>query len=34
VSRATITIRAAAREVRDSARLVARAVLTPDAVPR
>jgi transcriptional regulator of nitric oxide reductase len=34
VSRATITIRAAAREVRDSARMVARAVLTPDAVGR
>ena len=34
VSRATITIRAAAREVRDSARTVARAVLTPDAVGR
>ena len=34
VSRATITIRAAAREVRDSARMVARAVLTPDAVAR
>jgi transcriptional regulator of nitric oxide reductase len=34
VSRATITIRAAAREVRDSARMVARAVLTPSAVPR
>ncbi len=31
VSRATITIRAAAREVRDSARMVARAVLTPGA---
>jgi transcriptional regulator of nitric oxide reductase len=34
VSRATITIRAAAREVRDSARMVARAVLTPGAVGR
>ena len=34
VSRATITIRAAAREVRDSARMVARAVLTPAAVGR
>jgi NosR/NirI family nitrous oxide reductase transcriptional regulator len=34
VSRATITIRAAAREVRDSARLVARAVLSPSAVGR
>ena len=34
VSRATITIRAAAREVRDSARMVARAVLSRSAVPR
>lgn len=34
VSRATITIRAAAREIRDSARLVARAVLSPAAVGR
>jgi NosR/NirI family transcriptional regulator, nitrous oxide reductase regulator len=34
VSRATITIRAAAREVRDSARMVARAVLDPATVPR
>jgi NosR/NirI family nitrous oxide reductase transcriptional regulator len=34
VSRATITIRSAAREVRDSARMVARAVLTPGAVGR
>jgi transcriptional regulator of nitric oxide reductase len=34
VSRATITIRAAAREVRDSARMVARAVLNPADVPR
>jgi transcriptional regulator of nitric oxide reductase len=34
VSRATITIRAAAREVRDSARMVARAVLSPAAVGR
>jgi transcriptional regulator of nitric oxide reductase len=32
VSRATITIRAAAREVRDSARMVARAVLAPAAI--
>jgi transcriptional regulator of nitric oxide reductase len=32
VSRATITIRAAAREVRDSARMVARAVLSPAAI--
>ena len=32
VSRATITIRAAAREIRDSARMVARAVLSPSAV--
>ena len=32
VSRATITVRAAAREIRESARMVARAVLTPDAV--
>ena len=29
VSRATITVRAAAREIRESARMVARAVLTP-----
>jgi hypothetical protein len=34
VSRATITVRAAAREIRDSARLVARAVLPPAAVGR
>ena len=34
VSRATITIRAAAREIRDSARTVARAVLSPSAVGR
>jgi transcriptional regulator of nitric oxide reductase len=34
VSRATITIRAAAREIRDSARMVARAVLSPSAVGR
>ena len=32
VSRATITIRAAAREIRDSARMVARAVLSPSAI--
>jgi transcriptional regulator of nitric oxide reductase len=31
-SRATISVRAAAREIRESARMVARAVLTPDAV--
>ena len=31
VSRATITVRAAAREIRESARMVARAVLPPDA---
>ena len=34
VSRATITVRAAAREIRDSARIVARAVLVPAAVNR
>ena len=34
VSRATITVRAAAREIRDSARMVARAVLSPAAVGR
>lgn len=34
VSRASITIRAAAREIRDSARTVARAVLNPSAVGR
>jgi transcriptional regulator of nitric oxide reductase len=33
-SRATISVRAAAREIRESARMVARAVLTPDAVKR
>lgn len=32
MSRATITVRAAAREIRDSARMVARAVLTPAAL--
>lgn len=32
VSRATITVRAAAREIRESSRMVARAVLTPSAV--
>jgi transcriptional regulator of nitric oxide reductase len=32
VSRATITVRAAAREIRESSRIVARALLTPDAV--
>ena len=32
VSRATISVRAAAREIRESARMVARAVLTPEAV--
>jgi transcriptional regulator of nitric oxide reductase len=32
VSRATITVRAAAREIRESSRIVARAVLTPDAI--
>ncbi|MBS1818869.1 MAG: FMN-binding protein [Acidobacteria bacterium] len=31
-SRATISVRAAAREIRESARMVARAVLTPDAL--
>jgi transcriptional regulator of nitric oxide reductase len=31
-SRATITVRAAAREIRESSRMVARAVLTPDAL--
>ena len=34
MSRATITVRAAAREIRDASRMVARAVLTPDAVKR
>jgi transcriptional regulator of nitric oxide reductase len=34
VSRATITVRAAARTIRESSRMVARAVLTPDAVQR
>lgn len=34
VSRATISVRAAARTVRESARMVARAVLTPDAVKK
>ncbi len=34
VSRATISVRAAARIIRESARMVARAVLTPDAVRR
>lgn len=34
VSRATITVRAAARTIRESSRMVARAVLTPDAVKR
>jgi transcriptional regulator of nitric oxide reductase len=33
-SRATITVRAAAREIREASRMVARAVLTPDAVKR
>jgi NosR/NirI family transcriptional regulator, nitrous oxide reductase regulator len=32
VSRATITVRAAAKEIRESARMVARSVLTPAAV--
>jgi transcriptional regulator of nitric oxide reductase len=32
VSRATITVRAAAREIRESSRIVARALLTPDAL--
>jgi transcriptional regulator of nitric oxide reductase len=32
ISRATITVRAAAREIRESSRIVARALLTPDAV--
>jgi transcriptional regulator of nitric oxide reductase len=32
MSRATITVRAAAREIRESARMIARAVLSPDAV--
>jgi hypothetical protein len=32
VSRATITLRAAAREIRESSRIVARALLRPDAV--
>jgi transcriptional regulator of nitric oxide reductase len=34
VSRATITVRAAARTIRESSRMVARAVLTPVAVKR
>jgi transcriptional regulator of nitric oxide reductase len=34
MSRAAITVRAAAREIRDASRMVARAVLTPDAVNR
>ncbi len=34
MSRATITVRAAAREIRDASRMVARAVLSPDAVKR
>ena len=33
-SRATISVRAAAREIRESSRMVAREVLTPDAVKR
>ena len=33
-SRATISVRAAAREIRESSRMVARVVLTPDAVKR
>lgn len=33
-SRATISVRAAAREIREASRMVARAVLTPDAVRR
>ena len=32
ISRATITVRAAAREIRESSRIVARALLTPDAI--
>src|SRR6478672_10687343 len=32
ISRATITVRAAAREIRESSRIVARAVLTPEVV--
>ena len=32
VSRATITVRAAAREIRESSRIVARALLSPDAI--
>jgi transcriptional regulator of nitric oxide reductase len=34
MSRATITVRSAAREIRDASRMVARAVLSPDAVKR
>ncbi len=34
MSRATITVRAAAREIRDASRMVAKAVLSPDAVSR
>jgi transcriptional regulator of nitric oxide reductase len=34
VSRATITVRAAAQAIRDSARLVARAVLKPESITR
>ena len=33
-SRATISVRAAAREIREASRMVARSVLTPDAVKR
>ena len=32
MSRATITVRAAAHEIRESARMIARVVLSPDAV--
>ena len=32
ISRATITVRAAAREIRESSRIVARALLSPDAI--
>jgi hypothetical protein len=34
LSRATIAVRGAAREIRESSRTVARAVVTPDAVTR
>ena len=34
MSRATITVRAAAREIRDASRMVAKAVLSPEAVGR